>query len=172
MTGRPETDLPALNVGLVGDLACTPKVDKNFRGALCHLTRRVSHTQGISGCPGRIARFFRDSPRKQGQTPLHPTCPGKKSKYFRDRPPRRDTLSPESSDKDLFYSVKINFNIMTLSPYYTLYHIFPRITRAKRIFNEKERNFFLSSPFIRIANCKACCRIRRRPEADRDFPAR
>lgn len=124
MTGRPETDLPVLNVGLVGDLACTPKVLINFRGALCHITRRTSHTQGISGCPGRIARFFRDSPRKQGQTPLHPTCPGKKSKYFRDRPPRRDTLSPESSDKDLFYIVKINFNIMALSPYYALYHIF------------------------------------------------
>jgi hypothetical protein len=90
MTGGPETDLPVLNVGLVGDLACTPKVDKNFRGALCHITRRAYHTQGISHV-GHLTRrasqvvpeesldFSGTVPANKGKLPYTPLVPGKRA---------------------------------------------------------------------------------------------
>ena len=74
MTGRPETDLPVLNVGLVGDLACTPKVLVNFRGALCHITRRTSQA-----VPEESLDFSGTVPENKGKLPYTPLVPEKRA---------------------------------------------------------------------------------------------
>lgn len=74
MTGGPETDLPVLNVGLVGDLACTPKVLVNFRGALCHITRRASQD-----VPEESLDFSGTASANKGKLPYTPLVPEKRA---------------------------------------------------------------------------------------------
>ena len=80
MTGGPETDLPVLNVGLVGDLACTPKVLVNFRGALCHITHTGHITRkAYQAVPEESLDFSGTVPANKGKLPYTPLVPEKRA---------------------------------------------------------------------------------------------